>query len=134
MQILYSYLRYTDRLLIGFSCCSLSYHQSFMRNQEGKIGLKKKVHIEICVRDITFLAACPPSYVICCYFFCLLPPFCLFRFYAEKVFFAPANGGVGAPSSLLSTALYEDIKLELEYYSGFIFKFLAPLNLNIFIG
>ena len=34
-------------------------HQSFMRNQEGKIELQKKVHKRICVRHITFLTARP---------------------------------------------------------------------------
>ena len=44
-------------------CCSLEYYQSFMRNQEGKIELQKKVHRRICVRDITFLTTRPPFYV-----------------------------------------------------------------------
>ena len=60
--ILYSYLRYTDRFLIGA-------WMSFMKNQEKKIGLHKRVHRRICVRDITFLAAHPPSYVMFCRFF-----------------------------------------------------------------
>ena len=48
-----------------------------MRNQEGKIGLQKKVDITICVRDITFLTARPPLfYIIFCYFLRFLsPPF-----------------------------------------------------------
>ena len=32
-----------------------------MRNQEGKIEVVKKVHLRICLRDITFLAARPSS-------------------------------------------------------------------------
>ena len=43
-----------------------------MGNQEGKIELRKKVHRRICVRDITFLTARPPFYVIFCCFLCLL--------------------------------------------------------------
>ena len=39
-----------------------------------KIELQKKVHRKICVRDITFLTARLPFYVIFCCFFCLLPP------------------------------------------------------------
>ena len=46
-----------------------------MRNQEGKIELQKKVHRRICMRDIAFLAARPPSYVpFFVAFFCLLAP------------------------------------------------------------
>ena len=36
--------------------------------------LQKKVHKRICVRDITFLVAHPPSYVLFCRFFPLFPP------------------------------------------------------------
>ena len=44
-----------------------------MENQEGiKIELQKKVHKRICVRDITFLIACPPIYVTFCCFLDLL--------------------------------------------------------------
>ena len=46
-----------------------------MRNQEEiKIELQKKVHRRICVRNITFLIAHPPFYVIFCCFLRLLPP------------------------------------------------------------
>ena len=37
-----------------------------------KIELQKKGNRRICVRDITFLAALPPPYIIFCCFFCLL--------------------------------------------------------------
>ena len=48
-----------------------------MRNQEGlKIELQKKIPRRICVRDITFLTARPPLYVILCCFIRLLPPPC----------------------------------------------------------
>ena len=57
------------------SSCSLKY-QGFIRNQEGKIELRKIIHRGICVRDITFLTARPPFYAIFCCFLCLLtPPF-----------------------------------------------------------
>ena len=55
MQILYSYLRYTDKLLnVVFLLLPVK------RDQEGKIELQKKVHI--------------------CRFFRLLPPFFFFYF------------------------------------------------------
>ena len=76
VQILYSYLRYT-LLDVFFLLLAL---RETMRNQEVKIELQKKVHRRICVRDITFLAACPSSSVIFCRFFRLL------RFYEEKHF------------------------------------------------
>ena len=38
-------------------------YQNFMRNQEGKIELQKKVHRRICVKDITFLTARSSFYV-----------------------------------------------------------------------
>ena len=66
-------------------------------------------------------------------FFAYYLPFVYSDFTQKKYFLLQKMVGAGAPSSLVSTALYEDIILELEYYSGFIFKFLAPLNLNIFI-
>ena len=39
------------------------------------------------VREITFLSARPPSYVILCRFFRLLPPFRLLQFYKGKSLF-----------------------------------------------
>ena len=101
MQILYIYFRYTGRLFLGcavfVACCNIIivlqvlpfgvwcsgipfsavhvvpfswfYH---MRNQEGKkTELQKKVQRRICVRDITFLTAHAPYYVIFCCFLCL---------------------------------------------------------------
>ena len=45
-----------------------------MRNEEGiKIELQKKVHRRICVRDITFLTARLPFYIISCCLIRLLP-------------------------------------------------------------
>ena len=79
MQIWYIYLRYTDMLLDVFSLL-LARYQSLMRNEKGKIKLQKKVHRRIYVRDISFLAALPPSYVVFCPFFRLLSPFLLLRF------------------------------------------------------
>ena len=73
MHISYSYLRYADMLLDVFSSCSLYYYQSFMRNQETKTELQKKVHRRICVRDITFLAPHPSHFLSLFFFFCLLP-------------------------------------------------------------
>ena len=72
-----------------------------MRNQEEKIELQKKVHRRICLRDITLLAARPPSYVIFLSFFRLL------RFYEKKKMFQKMMGGLAPPlpSCLVSTAL-----------------------------
>ena len=57
-----------------------------MRIQEEKSELQKKVRRRICVREISFLAPRPPSYVIFYCFFRLLPPFHLLQFYTEKNF------------------------------------------------
>ena len=52
----------------------LQHYHSFMRNEEGiKIELQKKVHRRICVRDITFLTARLPFYIISCCLIRLLP-------------------------------------------------------------
>ena len=61
------YIVISDTLIgswIYFCCSWLQCYQSFMKNQEGKIEQQKKVHRRIYMRNITFLAACPPSYVI----------------------------------------------------------------------
>ena len=62
-----------------------------MRNQEGKIELKKKVHRRICVGDVTFLGICPPSSVNFVIFLSLL------RFYVEKNFLFQKMGGLWRP-------------------------------------
>ena len=97
MQILYSYRIYTDRLL-----------DVFLKIQEKKIKSNKKVHRRISVREVTFLAARPHSYIIFCRFLRLLPPFRLLRFYVQKKF-PPENGGGLAPPPApilpMSTAL-----------------------------
>ena len=56
-----------------------------MRSQERNTELQKKVHRRTCVREITFLAARPHSYIIFRQFFHLLTPFRLFQFYIEKI-------------------------------------------------
>ena len=43
-------------------CCSLEY-QSFVRVQEGKIALQKKVYRAICLKEITSFIARPPCYI-----------------------------------------------------------------------
>ena len=70
----------------SFSCCSLSYYQSFKRIPEEKIELQKRVHRSTCVGENTFLAARPSFYVIFCRFFRLLPAFRQLRFYVKKIF------------------------------------------------
>ena len=60
----YRYLSYTDGLLDVFFLLLSVTLSEFYRNQEEDIELQKKVYKSICVRDIPFLAARPPSYVI----------------------------------------------------------------------
>ena len=68
------FLKYLFQIYWQAPSCSLQY-QSFMRNQERKIGLQKKVHRRICAKDITFLTASPPLfYVISCCFLRFLSP------------------------------------------------------------
>ena len=81
MQNLYSYLRYTDRLLDAFLLLLAVILSEFHENQEENIELQKKVHGRSFVRDITFLTARPSSYVVFCRFFGLL------GFYEEKKIF-----------------------------------------------
>ena len=66
-----------------------------MRIQEKKIELQKKVHRRICVRDITFLATRPSSYVIICSIFRLFVSILLLQLHVEKKDFAPENKGGG---------------------------------------
>ena len=74
-QILYSYFRYTGRLFLGcaffIACCN---YQNFVRNQEGKNELQKKVHRRICVRNITFLTVHSPFNVFLLLSLYILPP------------------------------------------------------------
>ena len=88
----------------------------FMRIQEEKTELQKKVHRRICMKAITLLAAHPPSNVIFYRFFRLLPPFPLLQSYIEKNF-PPEKGwgrGRGSPSYPhclpVSTALHKHTK------------------------
>ena len=88
-------------LWICFSFCSLEYYHSIIINQEEKIEFLKRVHRRICVRDITFLAAGPLSYVIFVAFFV----YCVF--YVEKVVLlrktvavGGEGGGTGTPCAL----------------------------------
>ena len=62
-----------------------------MRIQEKKIELQKKVYRRICVRDITFLATRPSSYVIICRTFRLFISIRLLQLHVEKKDFAPEN-------------------------------------------
>ena len=68
-----------------------------MRIQEENTKLHKKVERRICVRDITLLAAHPPSYVIFCRFIHLLSPFGLLQFYVEKKTLLQKMVGAGFP-------------------------------------
>ena len=73
MQILYRYFRYSSSLFLFF-CCSLLCHQSFMRNQEGKIDLQKKYIKDFLWGGMTlFWLHTFLSMFFCC-FLRLLPP------------------------------------------------------------
>ena len=74
VQIWYSYFRYTGRFFLNVLSFLLAVILSELHEkQEGNIELQKKVHRRICMRDITFLTARPPSYVIFCCFLSILP-------------------------------------------------------------
>ena len=62
--------KYDAAIYFSWICSSsrsLQYYQSFIRNQEGKIELQKKVHRRICVSEITFLTARSSFYVFFCW-------------------------------------------------------------------
>ena len=92
LQILYSYLRYTDRLLDVLFLLPAVILSELHENQLEKTEWQKKVHIRLCLRDITFLAARSSSYVIFCRFFRLFLSFAYSGF-TQKKNFAPENGG-----------------------------------------
>ena len=105
MQILYSYLKYTDILLdvlLLSLALTLSELQENPRRKDTE--LQEKVHRRVCVRAITFLVTRPPSYAIFS-LFCLLSPFCQLRFYIEKIFFGPRNGAPYPPGSPILTII-----------------------------
>ena len=56
--------KYNNRLFDVFFLLLTALLSGFHKKQIRKINLQKKVHRKICVKDITFLAACPPFYVI----------------------------------------------------------------------
>ena len=76
VQILYIYFRYTGRLFLG---CTLFVTQCNIIRASYETKNKRlsfrKIHRKICVRDMNFLAARHPFYVILCCFLCLLPSF-----------------------------------------------------------
>ena len=95
---------------VCFPCCLLWYYQRFTRIQEEKIELQKKENRKICVRDITFFAARPLSYVTFCCFFRLLSPFRLLQFCVEKHFCSSKlweEGELPPPASPVSAALIQ---------------------------
>ena len=124
--MLYSYLRYTDRLLDVFYWLLVEHYWSFIKNQEGKIELQKKVFVRICVRDIKLLASFPHSYVF--FLFLFFRFFCLLRFYVEKKFLIQKNflvqktvcvrGGGGRHPLLPSPSIVEGPKMNL-FFSKF---------------
>ena len=63
VQILYSYLRYTARLLDVFFLLLTVIFSELHENPRRKFKLQKKVYRGICVRDIIFLAARPLLYM-----------------------------------------------------------------------
>ena len=69
VHILYSYLRYTDRLLDLFFLLLAVILSEFHEKPRRKDLVAEKVHRRICGRNITFLAARPSSYIIFVVFF-----------------------------------------------------------------
>ena len=95
VQILYSYLRFTDKfvdvLILLLTVILLELHE----NQRKNIQLQKMVHRKTCVRDITFLAKLPASYVIFCSFFLSTSSFSSAVILQRRKKFALENGGRG---------------------------------------
>ena len=96
---LYSCLRYTDRLLGALFALLVVILSEPHENQEGKIELQKKVDRRICLRDNTFLATRPPSYVIFCRFFSYSLPLVYSDFTYKKFFLFQKMVGQLAPPS-----------------------------------
>ena len=85
VQILYSYLRHTDRLLdVFFLVYPLWCYQCFMKIQEEKSEIQKKVNIKTCVRDITFLGHTFLLMLFFIDFFVYSLPFVYFHFTQKK--------------------------------------------------
>ena len=81
------YIVVSDTLIgscMCFSCCSLWYYRSSLRNEEGNIKLQRKIHRRICKGNIKFLAARSPSYVAIVAYFVFSLPF----FYSRKKVFS----------------------------------------------
>ena len=92
----YHELSQTHCLALGcifFACCNII--RASWKSKKETTDLQKKVHIRICLRNITFLAICPPSYVFFCCFFRLLALFHLPWFYVEKNCAPEIGGGTG---------------------------------------
>ena len=107
-----------------FSCCLLQCYQIFMRNQEGRIELQEKVHRPISVREITSLAARPPSYGTFCHFFGLI------WFYRDNFFLLQKMVGGGGKETNEGSATLSGIDPETRtVYSG-----LCCTRLNILLS
>ena len=93
VQILYSYLRYTDRLLgVSFLLLVVILSEFYEKPRREDWVAEKSTWKNLSERYcITFLAAYPPSYVIFVVFSSILS-LILLIFYLEKNFFAPENG------------------------------------------
>ena len=76
VQILYNSFRYAGRLFFGcdlFVARCNNIRHSCETMKERKYRVSEKIYRKICVRDINFLTALPPLYVILCCFLRLLP-------------------------------------------------------------
>ena len=96
-----------------FSGCSLQYYWRVMRHDwvTGRLSYWKKVHKRICLRNITFLAAYPPS--------CVILPLFLSRashFFLSKNCCENKEGRSARGRELVPTALSKCLRLCIYKY------------------
>ena len=84
VQISYSYLRYTDRIMDMFLLLFAVILSELLENPRRNDLVTKRIYKRICVKDTTFLVTGSPSYVIFCRIFPVLPPFRLLQKFCSK--------------------------------------------------
>ena len=107
-----------------------------MRVQEEKIELQKKVHRRIFVRNTTFLAACPPSYVIFLSLFSSTPSLSSTPILPRKKYFCcrkwwVEGGGRVRVSPPCSSSVY-GLVIELCFKSGLYENFFCVFHFSFF--
>lgn len=126
--MLYTYRRYTDKLLDVFYLLLAVLLSELRENPRRKYWVTEEKHIaRICVKDIIFWLHAPPFFVVA-FFVYSLP---------QKIF-APENGGEGglAPSwNPVSTALWSCfivVWIKEQHLIVWIYWFLPPVSLLYF--